>query len=217
MPVLGRISWREFAVGWLGTNCYLLWDIDSRQTIVIDPGAPDKRILETIRSEKLAVTAILNTHGHADHIAGNKIIKETTQAPLLIHEKDREMLRDSALNLSQMFGAEVISPDADQLLNQTCDLKLAGQSLEIIETPGHTPGSVCLKIDSLLFSGDTLFCGSIGRTDIPGGDGKQILKSIQKQILPLQDEIQVLPGHGPSTTIGQEKRQNPFLQDTTLF
>ncbi|MCK5243272.1 MBL fold metallo-hydrolase [bacterium] len=217
MPKQDRFILRVFPMGWLETNCYLFREIDSKHAIIIDPGAPDLGLLQTIQSEDLEIKAIINTHGHADHIAGNRFFQEATQAPLFIHGKDRPMLLDPALNFSQTFGTKITSPDANQVLEQGFELQLGGEPVEVIETPGHSPGSVCIRIESFLFSGDTLFRESIGRTDIPGGNIRTILHSIHKQLLSLPEETLVFPGHGPQTSIGNEKRQNPFLRKEIIF
>jgi len=204
-----------FSVGLLETNCYLFWDRNSHDAVIIDPGAEDKRILHTIQKEQLKLLAIVNTHGHGDHIGANRLIKTYTNAPILIHRADRPMLTNPVLNLSQRFGFGITSPDADQELTCNERLVVGNYELTIFETPGHSPGSICLfvKKESVIFTGDTLFYHSIGRTDIPGGDFQQIMNSIQTQLMTLSDKTVVFPGHGPKTTIGCERKQNPFLVD----
>ncbi|MCK5218147.1 MBL fold metallo-hydrolase [bacterium] len=198
-------------VGMLQTNCYIFWDRLSREAIIIDPGDEPENILEFIIREKLNLIGIVNTHGHADHIGANHDIRSRTSAPLSIHPADREMLTDPRKNMSLNFGLTIVSPPADSMLLEGAALSIGPWNLTIRETPGHSPGSICLLGEGMLFSGDTLFSGSIGRTDIPGGDSEQLLESIRRRILPLPPETLVFPGHGPSTTLEKEKSQNPFL------
>ncbi len=199
-------------VGILQTNCYIFWDHLSREAIVIDPGAEPENILNVIIREELKLIAIVNTHGHADHIGANQGVRKHTSAPLYIHPADREMLTDPHKNMSQSFGLSIVSPPADSMLLEGASLSIGRWNLTIRETPGHSPGSICLLGEGKLFSGDTLFAGSIGRTDIPGGDTELLLESIRRRILPLPPETVVFPGHGPETTLEKEKLQNPFLR-----
>lgn len=203
------------AKGMVDTNCYLLACPDTREAMIIDPGAFSpgevKTILGLISQHDLKPRYILNTHGHIDHIAGNGQIKASTGADLLIHAKDAGMIVSGALNGSFMFGQEVVSPPADRQLKDGEQIKLGKLAIKVLHTPGHTPGCICLYVEGNLFSGDTLFAGSIGRTDLPGGDEKQIIESIIKKLMTLQDETIVRPGHGPRTTIGAEREKNPFL------
>lgn len=198
-------------VGILQTNCYIFWDSLSREAIVIDPGAEPENILSVIIREKLNLKCIVNTHGHADHIGANQAIRSRTSARLYIHPADQEMLVDARKNMSLSFGLSIISPPADSMLLEGAVLSIGPWNLTVRETPGHSPGSICLIGEGRLFSGDTLFAGSIGRTDIPGGDSELLLESIRRRILPLPPETQVFPGHGPLTTLEKEKSQNPFL------
>ncbi|HWQ61221.1 MAG TPA: MBL fold metallo-hydrolase, partial [Negativicutes bacterium] len=157
-------------VGSLGTNCYIVFDETTREAAVIDPGGSVAEIAAVIRDEKLAVKYIINTHGHADHVLGNMRVKEATGAPILIHEADASMLTSGQRNLSAYIGGSVSCGPADTLLKEGDVIKIAaGLELSVIHTPGHTPGGICLLTDNVLFSGDTLFAESIGRTDFPGG------------------------------------------------
>lgn len=198
-------------VGELQTNCYIFWDHFGREAVVIDPGAEPENILNVIIREKLKLIAIVNTHGHADHIGANHAVKSRTSACLYIHPADREMLTDPGKNMSLSFGQTIVSPPADVMLLDGDVLSIGPWNLTVLETPGHSPGSICLLGEGRLFSGDTLFAGSIGRTDIPGGDSGLLLESIRRRILPLPQETLVFPGHGPATTLEKEKSQNPFL------
>ncbi len=203
------------AKGMVDTNCYLLACPETREAMIIDPGAfrpgEVKTILWLISQHDLKPRYILNTHGHIDHIAGNGQIKKATGAELLIHSSDADMIGSGTLNGSFMFGPEMVSPPADRQLKDGEQIELGKMTIKVLHTPGHTPGGICLYVDGTLFSGDTLFAGSVGRTDLPGGDEKAIIKSIQEKLMILPDETIVRPGHGPRTTIGREREENPFL------
>lgn len=200
-------------VGALGTNCYIVYDENSKEAAVIDPGGSVEAITAVLRNEKLTVKYIVNTHGHADHVLGNMRIKEATGAPILIHEADAAMLMSGQKNLSAFIGGSVACGPADTLLKEGDVVKIAaGLELTVIHTPGHTPGGICLLTDSVLFSGDTLFAESIGRTDFPGGSYSQLIANIKNKLLVLDDAVKVLPGHGPETNIGRERAMNPFIQ-----
>jgi hydroxyacylglutathione hydrolase len=200
-------------VGNLGTNCYIAYSETTREAAVIDPGGSAERILAAIGNEKLTVKYIINTHGHADHVLANLRIKQSTGAPILIHEADGAMLTSAALNLSMYIGGAATCGPADQLLRDGDVIKVADDlELTVIHTPGHTPGGICLKSGDVLFSGDTLFAESIGRTDFPGGSFSKLIAGIQEKLMPMDDNVKVLPGHGPETTIGWERKMNSFIQ-----
>jgi glyoxylase-like metal-dependent hydrolase (beta-lactamase superfamily II) len=178
---------------------------------VIDPGDDAPEILAELAAAKLKVKYILNTHGHFDHVGANKKMKEATNAPILIHASDAPMLPTLSAH-ARMFGLSAEnSPEADQLIKDG-DIISFGKNitLKVIHTPGHTPGGVSFYTDKIVFVGDTLFAGSIGRTDFPGGDYDTLIASIQKKLFLLGDDVVVYTGHGPETTIGREKRLNPF-------
>jgi glyoxylase-like metal-dependent hydrolase (beta-lactamase superfamily II) len=158
------------------------------------------------------VIAIINTHGHADHIMANSKIREATKAPLYIHAADAPMLLSARLNLSQFLGADYTCQQADKLLADGDSIKVGEFQLKAAHTPGHTPGGISLITDGAVFSGDTLFAESVGRTDFPGGSQSQIVESIKSKLIVLDDAVKVLPGHGPATTIGWERSHNPFIQ-----
>ena len=194
-------------------NCFLVGKADSSDIVVVDPGLEADRIVEHILSQKLHPVAILNTHGHADHIAGNAALKQAfPNAPLMIGTNDAKMLADPVANLSRAFGDDLVSPAADQLLNDGETLELVGLSMTVREIPGHSPGHIVFVLEGLVIGGDVLFQGSIGRTDFPGGSLQQLLHGIRTHLLPLPDATQVLPGHGETTTIGAERRHNPYLR-----
>ena len=196
-------------------NTYVVWQPDRRDAIVIDPGLEPDTILDFLRRQRLTVGAILNTHGHADHIGGNAALKEAfPDAPLIIGVNEVHLLTDANANLSAPFGLPLTSPPADDTVREGDTLEVAGIPLEVLDVPGHSPGHVVfLYRDNpcVLFGGDVLFQGSIGRTDFPGCDGRLFLEGIRTKILTLPEDTQVYSGHGPMTTIGDEKRTNPFV------
>lgn len=184
--------------------------------IVIDPGLEPGRILDVLDSHQLDLAAILNTHGHADHIAGNGALKQRfPNSPLAIGADDAAKLTDAHQNLSAQYGIPIISPEADFLLSEGDSPQYAGFELEVLETPGHSCGHIVFVWKGsdpwIVFGGDVLFAGSIGRTDFPDGSMEQLVHSIHQKLFLLPDETIVLPGHGPATTIGQEKNTNPFV------
>jgi len=192
-----------------GTNTYLLWDEISKEAMLIDPADKSSLLLDVIQG--LNLKYIVNTHGHGDHIGGNQYLKENTQAKLAIHELDAAMLIDPHQNLSTHWGAQLISAAADIMLTDGDILKLGDKEIKVIHTPGHSRGGICLLVDDLLFCGDTLFAGSIGRTDLPGGDYATLINAIKTKLLVLDESTKVFPGHGPETTIEDEKVGNPFF------
>ncbi len=194
-----------------GTNTWLLWDDASGQALLVDPAAPSTALLEQIRRLGLKVKQIINTHGHGDHIGGNPFFKKHLPAPVAIHSRDAAMLTDNRKNLSEYMGSPLPPNAADLLLEDGYEFELGDHSVKVIHTPGHTPGCVCLLAEKYLLSGDTLFEQSIGRTDFPGGSHSQIIDSIKSKLFVLSDDTLVFPGHGPKTSIGLEKKNNPFV------
>ncbi|MCJ7610710.1 MAG: MBL fold metallo-hydrolase [Candidatus Aminicenantes bacterium] len=198
-------------VGALETNCYLVYCPETLDCAIVDPGAAPERIIAAVAERELKPIAILNTHGHIDHIGSNREMKNKYRVPLRIHKADGPMLAHiQSVELSLLLGAEE-SPPADSYLKEGEAVTIGRCSLAVIHTPGHSPGSVSLLADSFLLSGDTLFCGGVGRTDLPGGSFRDLEDSIRRKLLTLSDDLLVLPGHGPRTTIGQEKDTNPFI------
>lgn len=200
-------------VGPLGVNCSLLGCEETGQGIVVDPGGDVDRILGAIQKRKLTIRAIVNTHGHFDHVGGNQQLKDATAAELLIHQADEPMLSRVAA-VAGMYGMSAQnSPAPDRFLEDGMVVVFGNHSLQVIHTPGHTPGGCCLYLASkqLLISGDTLFADGVGRTDLPGGSHEQLVNSIRSRLFTLPDQVVVWPGHGPSTTIGHEKHHNPYL------
>jgi hydroxyacylglutathione hydrolase len=200
-----------------GENSYIVWQPGCRECVVFDPGLEPDALLQILAEERLELVAILNTHGHADHIAGNAALKKAfPSARLYIGHADAVMLTDAHANLSADFGFPLVSPAADVLLYEGDTVQAAGINWHVLEVPGHTPGHVVyLCRDAMpwcLWGGDVLFRGSIGRFDFPGGNGQLLIQGIQQKLLTLPDDTVVYPGHGPVTTIGHEKRTNPFLR-----
>lgn len=198
-------------------NSYLLWLPERRDALVIDPGLEPELILEVLESEQRTLAAILNTHGHADHIGGNHAMKKAfPEAPIVIGIGETHLLTDANENLSAPFGMPITSPPADQTVREGDTLELAGIRFEVLEVPGHSPGHVVFLHRSQpcqLFGGDVLFRGSIGRYDFPHGNGKLLFQGIKTKVLTLPEDTVVYPGHGPVTTIGHEKRTNPYLSN----
>lgn len=196
-------------------NTYIVWLSDHREVLVFDPGLEPKLILDFLREQDLTVAAILNTHGHADHIGGNDALKQAyPSAPLLIGVGDQHMLGDADANLSAPFGLPIVSPPADRTVKEGDILEYAGITLEVLDVPGHSSGHVAFIYRGETchaFSGDVLFRGSIGRSDFPGGDHATLIRSIREKMFALPANAVVYPGHGPVTTIQHEKRTNPFL------
>ena len=192
-------------------NCYLVWSDEDNIGVIIDPGDEDEMIVENIEKNRIDPNAILLTHGHGDHIGAVGPLKKRYDIPIYIGKDDAPMLLSPSANISAAFGYEIICPPADFLMNDEDVFKIGSIEFEVITTPGHTSGGVCYYAENCLFCGDTLFNGSIGRTDLPGGDYKTLLESIDKKLLCLPDDIKCYPGHGPVTTIGTEKKFNPFI------
>jgi glyoxylase-like metal-dependent hydrolase (beta-lactamase superfamily II) len=200
-------------VGPLEVNCYLIASGQGKEAVVIDPGDDGGHIIERIRKLDLSLRYILNTHGHFDHIGANGMLKEATGAELLIHKKDAPLLSTAAEH-ARSFGLRAApSPPPDRFIDERDRIEVEGLVLQVLATPGHSEGGVSFLVDTTLFTGDTLFAGSIGRTDLPGGSFREIMISIQDRILPLGDHISIRPGHGPSSTIQKEKRTNPFIAE----
>lgn len=202
----------QMEVGSLGTNCYIAYCENTKKAVIIDPGGDAAKILAAVAREGLLVEAIINTHGHADHVLANVQVQDATGAPLWIHSADADMLGSGSRNLSAFLGGATSCGKADRLLSDGEVLPVGDFSLTVLHTPGHTPGGISLLTDKTVFVGDTLFAESIGRTDFPGGSYSQLIHSIKEKLMVLDDEVKAYPGHGPATTIGWERRQNPFIQ-----
>lgn len=204
---------KSLVTGELKVNCYLLACPETRQAMVIDPGGESRRILEILRENDFTLKMVINTHGHFDHVGGNRALLEATGAELLLHPADAAILQ-GAPDHAAMFGCRPIdpSPKPTRFLDDNEEVALGELRLKVLHVPGHSPGGICLLTDGRLFSGDTLFAGSIGRTDLPSGDQAALMRALRDRVLTLPDETLVYPGHGPETTIGRERRHNPFLR-----
>ncbi len=197
------------------TNCYILRrDEDAKDCLIIDTGMRAEPLVEFLTTEDLNPIAVILTHGHADHIIGLDLLgQKFPQTSVYIHKLDAPLLTESEKNLSLLAGGPFETEPADHLLEENQTISLAGIELKVIHTPGHTPGGICLysEKENLIFVGDTLFEGSVGRTDFPGGNTEHLINAIKEKLLPLPDQTIVYPGHGSTTTIEQEKRYNPYL------
>lgn len=202
-----------FPVGPLACNCSILADETTLRATVVDPGEDIEKILAVLKRHHLTVEQIIITHAHIDHVGGAAQLKRLTGAPIYMNQKDLPLLNmmDVQAGWLGVAAPEVAAPDVDA--SDLLALRIAEQPAQVMHTPGHTEGSICLHLPEpqLLLAGDTLFAGSIGRTDLPGGDRKKILRSLQERILTLPDSTRVVPGHGVATTIGEERETNPFL------
>ena len=205
---------KTFEVGMLASNCYAINCRDTMHAAVIDPGFNDQHeannVIDYIRNSGLDLKLILNTHGHPDHTCGNSALKDAFHAPICIHKDDAYMIGESGVETARYFGFNTVSPAADILMHDGQYIKLGDVTLKVLHTPGHSFGSVSLIGETEIFTGDALFAGSIGRTDFPGSSDTEMQRSLRK-LKELPDYFTVYPGHGPSTTIGEEKRVNPFL------
>jgi glyoxylase-like metal-dependent hydrolase (beta-lactamase superfamily II) len=206
---------KSWVVGSFFTNCYVVGCTDVKEAIVIDPGFSEEIEAETILREidekDLKIKYIVNTHGHPDHVSGNYILKKETNAPILIHEYDAPMLTGTVKDSDKLLEHEAESPQADKLLHDGDIVKFGNILLKVLHTPGHSRGSISLLGKNVVFTGDTLFAGSIGRTDLTGGSYDQIMRSIKEKLAVLPDYFIVYPGHGPISTIEEERKSNPFL------
>jgi len=205
---------KKLVVGFLGTNCYIVGCEQTKKCFIVDPGAESSRIIEEIKKEHLNPIYIINTHGHGDHIGANKNIKqEFGDLKILIHANDKDMLTDASKNLSADFAMNYVSPSADLVLNGGEIIEVGSLKLEILFTPGHTPGgiSIFIKKEKTVFTGDALFAGSVGRTDLPLSSGVDLIRAIKEKLMILDSDVVVYPGHGSDSTIGNERANNPFL------
>ena len=205
------MKYEVIVVGALETNCYLVSCHETQECAVVDPAAEADKIFALIAKKELKPVVILNTHGHIDHIGANRDMKERFGIPLRIHSLDGHMLGNEQQSELSFFLQAKSSPPADSFFKDGEKIKIGSSSLQVLHTPGHSPGSVSFIGDSFVLSGDTLFCGGVGRTDLPGGNWEEMENSLKNKILTLPEEMVVLPGHGPSTFVGQEKNTNPFI------
>jgi hydroxyacylglutathione hydrolase len=201
-------------VGLLQCNCSIIGDEASHEAIVIDPGDDIERIVAILTEKKLKVKQIVVTHAHIDHVGGAMKLKKLTGAPVLLNQNDQALLKMLDVQANWIGVATPESVSIDESVTTGNVISTSNHAGQVLHTPGHTEGSICLYFEpeKLLIAGDTLFAGSIGRTDLPGGDYEKIIRSIHENVLTLPDETVVIAGHGPPTTIGEERETNPFLQ-----
>jgi len=203
----------KFVTGIISTNCYIVTNEETKETVIVDPANLSKAMIGYIEEEELVIKAILLTHAHFDHIMGiDKVIDRYGEMPVYVEESDLELLHTPSMNESTVYTNGYSYPGGD-VIHDGDVLHLIGEDFRVIHTPGHTKGSCCyyLKDEGVLFSGDTVFYGSVGRTDFPGGSTAEIVRSLHKLVDSLPEETEVFPGHDASTTIGYEKRYNPFV------
>ena len=210
MPSSSKYELVTVVVGPIQTNCYLLADAASKKTLIIDPGDEAGLIIKRLEYHKFVPIAIINTHGHADHIIANGSIKKVYNIPIYIHKADSEYLTDPGLNFSESTGISATSPAADHFVKGGDIIDVGELKVKVIESPGHTPGGILLMCEDLLFTGDTLFCGDIGRTDLPGGDSEALSKSL-KIFKTLPITLKTYPGHGNPCILSEEFKHNPYL------
>ncbi len=211
-PQVSELMVRGLVVGLFAENCWIIGNRRTGEAICIDPGDQPADVLHLARDMGVKIKLIVNSHGHLDHIMGVRAVKAATGAPFLLHAGDLEIARKAGASAALWLGRNIEPPpDPDFFINDGDEVEVAGVKLKVIHTPGHTPGSCSFYTEGMLFSGDTLFRGSIGRTDLPGGDYEEEMRSIIEKLLKLPDDTIVLPGHMEETRIGIEKQTNPFI------
>lgn len=195
------------------TNCFILCDEASKEAIIIDPGGEGQKILREVEKMGAVLKTVIVTHAHVDHIGALKDIKDALGPDIMLHKAEQPILK-SASKMGRLFGISIVDPpEPDRFLAEGDKISCGDITLSVLETPGHSPGGISLVTSDgkRCFAGDTLFAGSIGRTDLPGGDYRTLIESIKTKLIPLGDDVKVFTGHGPATTIGVERRYNPFL------
>lgn len=207
-----EIKVESYVVSDFGTNCYFVINTETKEMLIVDPGDNASMLASKIEDEQLKPVAILLTHGHLDHASAAEELAKKFDVKIYAHEAEKETLEDSHMNLTAAFGTAKVF-HADVFLKDEEILELIGCKIKVLFTPGHTPGGCCYYFNDqrILFSGDTLFCESVGRTDFPGGSSSALIRSIREKLLNLSDDIKVYPGHMAQTSIGTEKMYNPFL------
>lgn len=203
---------KRLPIGVYAANCYLFSCKDTGEGIVIDPGGEAELVAERLERDKIKAKAIVLTHSHGDHIGGVNQLRELLDIPVWAHEDEEELLLDADKNLSSTMIIGATTVEADLLFRDGDSFEIGDCKLEIIHTPGHTKGGACLKIGDIIFTGDTIFRESIGRSDLPSGDSQTLIESIKSKLLSLDDDIKLYPGHGLSTTVGHERAFNQFLR-----
>ena len=209
---MAPLSIQNYVVGPVQTNCYFAVNDDTKEVIIIDPGASAKQLAEKIKEQGLKPAAILLTHGHFDHATGAEELAKLLNVKIYVHEKEKETLENPQLNLSGWQGGQLVF-HADEYVKDEQELDLAGFHIRVLFTPGHTVGGCCylFPYQNVVFSGDSLFCMSIGRTDFPKGSSSKLIRAIQEKLMVLPDDVTVYTGHNDTTTIGTERMYNPYL------
>ena len=209
---MGDIKIGRVVLGMVSTNCYFVYDEDTRKTLVFDPADEGLRIAKAMKQNELEVVGILLTHGHFDHITGANELRSATSAKIYAYKEEQEVCESTRLNCSEQVD-NLVTIKVNKYLEDGEELELCGLKCKLIATPGHTQGSCCyyFENDGILISGDTLFNSSVGRSDLPTGSGGTLIRSIKDKLMVLPDDVKVYPGHGDMTTIGDERRYNPFL------
>jgi len=208
---------KTLPVGPIMANCFVVGCKETLEAAVIDPGDDAKKILGLVAELDLTVKFIINTHGHFDHVSANKGVNAATKAPILIHALDAPMLEQISASAANWGLSAENSPSPDRTIGDGDTITFGKITFNVIHTPGHTPGGISLFADGHVFVGDTLFAGSIGRTDFPGGDFETLKTSIQNKLFRLGDDIRVFTGHGPETSIGRERQHNPFVGVNAMY
>lgn len=202
---------KRLVVGILQTNCYIIWDESTKEGIIVDPGDDASKIIGVIHDNKVKVKIMIATHAHFDHILAVSDLKETIKSSFLIHHDDLPLLKGIKERAKRFFGIEFSPPEVDETVKEGDIIMIGNDEIKVLHTPGHSPGSISLLAKGFVVTGDTLFYESIGRTDLPEGDYDKIIASIKEKLFKLDDTTRVFPGHGSETTIGHEKRFNPYL------
>lgn len=203
---------KKFTLSDFQSNCYVIGCENTKEAVIVDPGECTEEIINAIEEENYVLKNIIFTHGHGDHIAGAKELKDKFGADILAHEAEVAMIKDPKINMSSMMSCDNVSLDVDRPLKDGDSIDFGDKKIEVIHTPGHSKGGICLKINEHLFTGDTLFPRSIGRTDFVGGDYDEIISSIKGKLMTLSGKTKVHPGHGNVSSIGKEKLMNPFVK-----
>lgn len=202
----------RMAAGIYAANCYIIYSTNTLDGVIVDPGGDVDDIFNILDENKIKITSIILTHGHGDHIGGLIDLNKRLKVDIMIHQDDREMLVNKNINLSSIMPMESVEVEPNRFLKDGDKIGFGDREILVIHTPGHTKGGICLKIEDNILTGDTLFAGSIGRTDLYGGDFNSIINSIKEKIIIYPDDTNIFPGHGAPTTIGMEKIQNPYLK-----
>jgi glyoxylase-like metal-dependent hydrolase (beta-lactamase superfamily II) len=207
---MSKLEVERLTLGYFMVNCYIVYILNSKDAIIIDPGADALQILDFVNKKELKVKYIINTHGHYDHIGANNEIKSVLNSPIYIHKLDKKMLSSPTKNLSLFLG-KLYKTEADVVVEEGDEFRIDNKVFKILHTPGHTPGSMSLNVDNYLFCGDLVFKDGIGRTDLFGGSSRDLALSIKNKILILNDDVKLYPGHGPETTVKYIKENNHMV------